>query len=144
PPWHQDRRNGDLPSDHGQRCRTSEGLNRLTFSRKTIKLYEMKTREIADFLRGEVTGNADAEINAVADFARASTGEVAFLEKVDVETKTGASCVIVPAGFSGQLPCPTIKVKNPKLAFAKIAAILHPPKQREAEIHHSAVIADSA
>jgi UDP-3-O-[3-hydroxymyristoyl] glucosamine N-acyltransferase len=37
-----------------------------------------------------------------------------------------------------------ITVPDPKLAFARVAAILHPPKRRPAEIHHSAVIAENA
>ena len=104
----------------------------------------MKTREIADFLHAVVLGNADAEIDGVADFARAASGKIAFLEKRDVETETGASCVIVPDDFSGHLSCSIIKVGNPKLAFALIAAVLHPPKQREPEIHESAIIGRSS
>src|SRR4029077_14264029 len=98
----------------------------------------MKTREIAEFLHAEVIGDVNAEIDGVADFARAASGEIEFLEKSDVETETRASCVIVPDDFSGQLPCSIIKVGNPKLAFALVAAILHPPKLREPEIHGSA------
>lgn len=37
-----------------------------------------------------------------------------------------------------------IAAKNPKLAFAKIAAVLHPPKSRDPQRHPSAVIADDA
>jgi len=40
-------------------------------------------------------------------------------------------------------PC-RIEVAKPKLAFAQIAEILHPPKQRAPEIHPSAVIAADA
>jgi UDP-3-O-[3-hydroxymyristoyl] glucosamine N-acyltransferase len=42
-----------------------------------------------------------------------------------------------------KVPC-RIEVKKPKLAFALIAEILHPPKQRAPEIHSSSVIAPSA
>jgi UDP-3-O-[3-hydroxymyristoyl] glucosamine N-acyltransferase len=37
-----------------------------------------------------------------------------------------------------------IQVKNPKLAFALIAEVLHPPKRRAPEIHRSSVIAAEA
>src|SRR5207302_7500561 len=37
-----------------------------------------------------------------------------------------------------------IQVKNPKLAFALSAEVLHPPKQRPPEIHSSSVIAKNA
>jgi len=104
----------------------------------------MKTREIAEFIGAELAGDSDTEINAVAAYERASAGDIAFLEKTNVETETGASAVIVLADFSGQLRCPILKVRSPKLAFAQIASILHPRKQRNPEIHESAVIAASA
>jgi UDP-3-O-[3-hydroxymyristoyl] glucosamine N-acyltransferase len=42
--------------------------------------------------------------------------------------------------FSGVL----IRVSNPKLAFAQLSALLHPPKKRPPEIHLSAVISEDA
>jgi UDP-3-O-[3-hydroxymyristoyl] glucosamine N-acyltransferase len=51
--------------------------------------------------------------------------------------------VIVPTGAALNIPC-QIDVAKPKLAFARIAEVLHPPKQRPPEIHPTAVIADSA
>jgi UDP-3-O-[3-hydroxymyristoyl] glucosamine N-acyltransferase len=104
----------------------------------------MKIQEIADFLNGELSGSDNAEITRVAAFESARENEIAFLEKTEAEKTTNAACVIVPENFSAELSCPTIQVRNPKLAFAKIAAVLHPPKRREPEIHKSAIIADSA
>lgn len=103
----------------------------------------MKIGEIAEFLSGEIIGNGEFEINGVADLRSAKSGDLAFLETAD-RPETNASCVIVPAEFSGTLPCPAIRVKNPKLAFAKISAVLHPPKRRPPEVHPSAIIAQNA
>lgn len=104
----------------------------------------MKTIQIAEFLEGNLVGNSDAEISAVADFEKASAGEIAFLEKAENLKNTGASCLLVPEDFDEELSFPVIKVKNPKLAFAKIAEKLHPPKRREPEIHSSSIVADNA
>src|SRR6476659_3716425 len=102
----------------------------------------MKTREIADLVGGELVGSADVPILRVASLSSASTGEVSFLEKgSDLSTK--ASCVLVPTDFSGQFHS-IIKVPDPKLAFARVAAVLHPPKKRGPQIHQSAIISDSA
>ncbi|HEX9960078.1 MAG TPA: UDP-3-O-(3-hydroxymyristoyl)glucosamine N-acyltransferase [Pyrinomonadaceae bacterium] len=100
----------------------------------------MKIQEIADFVSGKLNGAGDVEIERVAAFESAKENEIAFLEKAGTEKTTGASCVIVPENFEPALSCPTIRAENPKLAFAKIAARLHPFNRRAGEIHKTAVI----
>jgi len=104
----------------------------------------MRTREIADFLNGKLTGDGDVEILGVAALDKASVNEIAFVEKPQTEILSNASCVIVPAGFQHDTNVPLIRVTNPKLAFAQIAAVLNPAKGRPGQIHSSAVIADGA
>lgn len=104
----------------------------------------MKTYEIAEFLKGELVGAGDIEILRVADIGNAVAGEIAFVDRSNAEIVTNASCLIVLPDSTAEYSCPSIKVKDPKLAFARIAEILHPPKKREGEIHPSAVIAESA
>lgn len=104
----------------------------------------MKTREIADFLNAELIGDGGVEIVRVAALDSATRGDVAFVEKPESDFATDASCLIVPIDFASGHSMPLIKAENPKLAFAKIAAVLHPRKPREAETHDSAVIAPSA
>ena len=104
----------------------------------------MKIKEIADFLESQTGVTEDLEITSVASVEKAKPGEISFVEKVENFKETNASALIVPQNFSGETSCFLIKVKNPKLAFAKIAAVLHPPKKRAPEIHESAVIAENA
>lgn len=104
----------------------------------------MKTGEISAILGGELAGNSEVEILRVAAFDTASNGEISFVEKNGDPAQTAASCIIVDEDSISMFSCPTIKVKNPKLAFAKVAALLHPAKERQAEIHSSAVIAENA
>jgi hypothetical protein len=53
--------------------------------------------------------------------------------------------LIVSPDVAEKIPNKTlIEVANPKLAFALIGAALHPPLRREAEIHETAVVAQSA
>ena len=103
----------------------------------------MKAREIADLVGGELAGDADVDILRVASIDSAAAGEIAFAERNDA-ISTNASCVLVPLDFSFDVPVTQIRVKDPKLAFARAAAILHPPKQREPKIHPSAVISKTA
>lgn len=104
----------------------------------------MKAREIAEFLRGELIGDGNVEIERVAAFETALTGAVAFIEKLDGEIVSSASCLIVPRDFSNDVPQPVIKTADPKLAFARIAAVLHPTQKAVARTHTSALVRESA
>ncbi len=86
----------------------------------------MKITEIAEFLGGNFKGADETEILRVASLDSAQTGEISFVEKAESLRETNASCLIVPENFDAKVDCPIIFVKNPKLAFAKIAAQLHP------------------
>jgi len=102
--------------------------------------------ELASLVGGRVAGEAETQIQRVASLDTAAKGDISYVEDkkfFEVATNSRASCLIVPENSSLSLPC-QIAVKNPKLAFALIAEVLHPPKQREPEIHQSAVIAETA
>lgn len=104
----------------------------------------MKIAEIAELLGGEFSGGADVEITSVADLSSAGSGQIAFWEKPGELPSTNASCVIALAETLEVASLPYIVHAQPKLAFAKIAGVLHPPKSRHAEIHTSAVISNTA
>jgi len=104
----------------------------------------MKTGEIAGLVHGQLVGDNSIEIGRVAGIENASDAEISFLEKADGDVKTNAACLLVPENFEPLNSLTIIKVKNPKLAFALVAEVLHPPKQREPEIHPTAVISESA
>jgi len=104
----------------------------------------MKTKEIADFLSAELVGSGDVEVNAVASLETAGPGDLAFVDGRSTGVTSAASCLIVPDDFVSDSSVPVIRSSDPKLAFAKAAAVLHPAKQRRAEVHGSAVISPSA
>jgi UDP-3-O-[3-hydroxymyristoyl] glucosamine N-acyltransferase len=104
----------------------------------------MKLREIADLVGGELVGDGDIEITSVADISRAQPGQLAFYEKDGDLPATSASCVIAKRDWSGERPAHLIVSANPKLAFAKVAANLHPAFRPDAIIYRSAVVVPSA
>src|SRR5215204_2486003 len=104
----------------------------------------MNSREIAQFLQGSLEGGTDSEIFRVNGFETAGAGEISFLERAEIPGRTNASVLIVPENFAENLDIPIIKVKNPKLAFARLAAVLHPPKKRAIKVHQSALVSESA
>jgi UDP-3-O-[3-hydroxymyristoyl] glucosamine N-acyltransferase len=105
--------------------------------------------ELAPLVNGELIGD-DVEVNSVGDLENAANYQITFVEKpadgkfAALISKTKAACLIAPSDADNDTYTSLLLVKNPKLAFAQIAQILHPPKQRAAEIHPSAVIAASA
>lgn len=103
----------------------------------------MRTKEIAEFLGGEIVGDGETGISGAAGLENAQPGEISFVEKAESFTGTKASCLIVPESFDAELPCSFIKVKNPKLAFARIAEVLYQPRKLTG-IHPTAQIAASA
>jgi UDP-3-O-[3-hydroxymyristoyl] glucosamine N-acyltransferase len=105
----------------------------------------MRIEKIAEFLNGKLIGDeGEIEISAAAGLEYARKGEISFVEKAENYKETNASCLLAPENFDIKTFCCVIKVKNPKLAFSKIAGLLHPAKNRLSEIHCSAVIAASA
>lgn len=95
---------------------------------------------------GQVAGDGSTRIKGVAGLDSAREGEITYVEDeklFQAASETKASCVIAPAGANVKAPC-RIEVKKPKLAFALIAEVLHPPNQLEPSIHPTAVIAENA
>jgi UDP-3-O-[3-hydroxymyristoyl] glucosamine N-acyltransferase len=110
----------------------------------------MKVREIAELVGGDLIGAGETEVTSVADLASAEAGQIAFFDKPDGLPETGASCVLVGEESSSlrttadAAGVSLISVSNPKLAFARIAAVLHPAKRPGPGIHPSAVVSPSA
>lgn len=106
----------------------------------------MKAREIADLVGGELLGDCDVEIHSIGEILTAAAGQLAFYEKED-PPPTAASCLLLRSGSAAGEPqagqC-LITVANPKLAFARAAAVLYPKTQHSSEVHASAVVAESA
>jgi len=105
-----------------------------------------KVSELAQLTNATIVGDGDIEISRVAGLESGESGDIAYVEEQKffaAAKESRASCILVPIDSQLNLPC-QLKVRNPKLAFALIAEILHPPKKRPPEIHSSAVIANTA
>jgi UDP-3-O-[3-hydroxymyristoyl] glucosamine N-acyltransferase len=112
--------------------------------------------ELADKVDGRLVGDGSIHIQQVADLSTAGAGDIAYVEDpkfFNVAGTSKASCLIAPEAFvsannerivARELEPALIEVDKPKLAFAKIASLLHPQKRREPFVHPSAVLADTA
>jgi len=109
----------------------------------------MKVEEIAELLNGKLFGDGKPEILRVASLEAAGENEISFVEKIEKAEiaehfpQTKAACLIVSENFDAPLPCPFIQVKNPKLAFAKIAEKLHPAVWRN-DWHKTAIVPENS
>lgn len=104
----------------------------------------MTTEEIADFVGGELVGDAGLEVFRVASLDSASGGELSFAESMENGLETKAACVLVPPTADTSITIPHIRVINPKLAFARVARKLAVEDIFDEGIAPSAVIDDSA
>lgn len=126
--------------------------------------------ELAEHVAGRIVGDGAVLVEKVAGLENAGAGAIAYVEDeklFEAANTSRASCLIVPPGFesfvstdqdssrtagvagqktatSPQRAPALIEVARPKLAFAFIAKLLHPPKRREPSVHPSAIIAPSA
>ncbi|HEX8071809.1 MAG TPA: UDP-3-O-(3-hydroxymyristoyl)glucosamine N-acyltransferase [Pyrinomonadaceae bacterium] len=109
--------------------------------------------ELAALVGGRVVGDGAARVARVASLETAGADAVAFVEDaklLSAALASGAACLLVPEGAGAGVTeaaarAPVlIEVARPKLAFAQVAALLHPPKRRAPELHPTAVIAESA
>ena len=102
--------------------------------------------ELAALVSGSIHGDGQIRISRVASLDSGGEGDIAYVDDEKFLSAAGASkasCLIVPEAARIDHPC-RIEVKRPKLAFALIAAVLHPPKNRDPLIHSTAVISESA
>lgn len=104
----------------------------------------MKTKEIAEFLGGELIGDGEVEIVRVAAADSAKSGEIAFVEKNDDIIRSKAACLLVLTDFALAVEQAVIKTDNPKLALSRIAAVLHPRYKPQPMIHSTALVRESA
>jgi len=106
----------------------------------------MKNSELARLLGGTLYGEADRQVQGVADLGTAGPGELTFAEDakaLELAAQSQAACILVPrdSTVAGRT---TIAVSNPKLAFVHAAQVLCPPRKFPPGVHPSAVIAPDA
>ena len=105
----------------------------------------MTVSEIAALVGGTHEGNAARIIQAAAALDTASADEISFVgnrKAVIAAEQSKAGCLLVTSDFpEGRT---VIRVDDPRTAFARVLAHLHPPERPLPGIHATAVIAPDA
>jgi len=85
-------------------------------------------KEIAEFIGGEVVGDANTVITGISGIKEASVGDITFLANPKYSpliNQTRASAVITSKDVASS-PKPIIRTENPSLAFAKVISFIAP------------------
>ena len=108
----------------------------------------MTLEEISQAIGARVSGDSKIEVSGVASVASAGAGHLVFVQEQErlpeaVASKAGA---IIAGDFAAAVssPKPMLIAAQPRLAFARAARLLHPPRRYPAGVHSSAVVHRSA
>ncbi len=102
--------------------------------------------EIAEHLQGEVVGEPSTPLAGFASAEAAKAGDLTFAENDYYFTRAeagAASAILVPTEFT-QSAKTLIRVKNPRVAFARVLPLFFPPATHPKGVHPSAVVAPDA
>ena len=104
--------------------------------------------EVAKFADARLVGDGSVQVSKVASIAQAQPGDVVFVQDAKklaqaVASRAGA---VIAGEFAtaNQGGMPLLIAKNPRLAFCRVGALLHPPKTYPAGVHPTAVVHASA
>jgi len=102
----------------------------------------MMLHQIAERVGGRVVGDGNVKLRAVAPFEQAAADQITFADGPKFLKRLGethAGAVIVPENFQAAGRT-LLQSKNPRVAFARTAALLHPPAMPPPGIDDRAVI----
>jgi UDP-3-O-[3-hydroxymyristoyl] glucosamine N-acyltransferase len=108
---------------------------------------EFSLGELAVRFGLKLRGDPELAIRYVATLSRAQSGALSFLANSHYRRQlqaTRATAVIVTPGDESVCPAAALIDSNPYLAYARIAAFMHPEPRPASGIHPSAVVASSA
>ena len=102
--------------------------------------------QIAEQLRGEVIGDGSVQITGFAPADNARPGDLTFAEKESyfaAAEASNASAILVSEPFTSTKKV-LIRVKNARVAVARLLPLFFPPDEHAAGIHPSAVVSPSS
>lgn len=101
---------------------------------------------LADYVDGDIAGDANAEIRGISSIEDATPGDIVFAENGRFLTKaerSGATAIVT--FMDAESPSKSlIRVENPRFSFARILEIYKPKRTDEPGVHPSAVVGENA
>jgi UDP-3-O-[3-hydroxymyristoyl] glucosamine N-acyltransferase len=102
--------------------------------------------QVAQQLQGEVVGDGSIQLSGLAPAEHARAGELTFAENESyfaAAEKSQAAAILVAGPFVSASKV-LIRVRNARVALARVLPLFFPPEEHPRGIHPSAVIAESA
>ena len=103
---------------------------------------------VAQTIAARLVGDGGLEVENVASIASAKGGDLVFAEDEPAlaQALASAATAVIAGEFAaaGKAVKPLLIAPHPKLAFARAARLLCPPRSFEPGIHSSAIVEDSA
>ena len=103
--------------------------------------------QLAKEVDGRVLGNGDCVIECARPVEDSASGAISYVGSAKFSRflkDTRAEAVVISAEFENEVALPAIVVTNPRAAFAKITALLHPAFRHAPGVHPTAVIDSTA
>ena len=105
-----------------------------------------KVKELAQLLKSQVLGDGEALVTGITNIETPQKGFIAFIQdKKDLAEleATDLACLIVPKDVQSSSK-PVIPVEHPKLAWAALLPVFHPPLAFNGKVSGEASIAPGA
>ena len=101
---------------------------------------------LAEILAGQLSGSGEVEISGAGGIADAGPGQITFLAGPQhiKELSASQAAAVLASVDAPQLPLPAVRVKNPKLAFARVLELFYGKPYTAAGISDKASIAPTA
>jgi UDP-3-O-[3-hydroxymyristoyl] glucosamine N-acyltransferase len=99
--------------------------------------------EIANAAGARLVGDGSTVVSGVASVSTANLEDVVFVEdeKILADALQSRAAAVIAGEFAARAEGkPLLITRDPRLAFARVAAFLFPPRRHEAGIHSTAVI----
>ena len=104
-------------------------------------------RDLAEHLGGRLLGDGSASVSSVSSLQSSNAESIVFVEDAKHlgAALASAAAAIIAGDFAGQVTArkPLLIVSQPRLAFARAAKLLHDTKDRDRDIHPSAIVPPS-
>lgn len=103
--------------------------------------------ELVDRFGGEVIGDASMRISRIASLDAAQSGDLAFISNPRYRAEldgTRAAAVIVGRELVDATTIPRIVCDNPYAYYARVCALLNPPRRHPPGVHERAHVSPSA
>lgn len=106
----------------------------------------MKLVDLAAQLGCQLEGDGAIDVVRVATIEHAGPGDLTFLanSKYRSDLMTTHASAVIAAPDVADAPCAVLRTRNPYLAFARAAGLLHPQTRPAPGRHITAIVADDA